>query len=168
MRNEYPMRKTGFTLLELVIVIIIIGVLVGLALPKLMGPIRKARYAEAMSISRSIVNAQLLYYGFNREFADDIRKLSIEIPPSSTVAGGSYYIWKHSNYGGGYDPTMVGFGLGFDPQNPFNISKHKLGINMYAVNGEPFIQFFWWREDLPGQIGGGTLHTSISGWEGLQ
>ena len=57
------MRKKfyqGFTLIEIIIVIVIIGVLATLALPRITGQIETARAAEAMSmfgaIRRSVIN----------------------------------------------------------------------------------------------------------------
>jgi prepilin-type N-terminal cleavage/methylation domain-containing protein len=48
------MNKQAFTLLEIIIVIIIIGVLAGLALPRLMKSVEYARSAEALAMFASI------------------------------------------------------------------------------------------------------------------
>ena len=42
-------KKRGFTLLEVLIVVIIIGILAGIALPQYMSTLEKARSAEAMT-----------------------------------------------------------------------------------------------------------------------
>lgn len=61
------MRKTSkaFTLLEIVIVIIIIGVLASLALPKLFGMVESSRSAEALAsfatLRREIERCYLMY-----------------------------------------------------------------------------------------------------------
>lgn len=54
--------KKGFTLLELIIVVIIIGILVGIALPRFMGVAEKARAAEGLSILGALRSSQIRYY----------------------------------------------------------------------------------------------------------
>ncbi len=54
--------KKGFTLLELIIVVIIIGILVGIALPRFMGVAEKARSAEGASILGALRSSQIRYY----------------------------------------------------------------------------------------------------------
>lgn len=67
----------GFTLLELLVVVIIVGVLSALALPNLMGQVGKARESEAKSNLSTIGQAQQTYFFEEGIFADDIAKLDI-------------------------------------------------------------------------------------------
>lgn len=73
------MRKKGFTLLEVLVVIIIIGILAALALPQYMKTIRKARIAEATSNIGSIRAAELRY-AQEYDVIGDLANLDVENP----------------------------------------------------------------------------------------
>jgi prepilin-type N-terminal cleavage/methylation domain-containing protein len=76
------MKKKGFTLLEVLVVIIIIGILAALALPQYMKTIKKARIAEAASNIGSLRGAEIRYYQEKDEIVigDDFSNLDIEDP----------------------------------------------------------------------------------------
>lgn len=56
------LNKIGFTLIELMIVIIIIGVLAAIAAPMMSSNVVRARRSEAVSIMGAIRTAERLYY----------------------------------------------------------------------------------------------------------
>ena len=58
-------NKSGFTLLEIIIVIIILGVLASLALPKLVGQIEVSRGSEALGQFQAIKDAMHQCSGYN-------------------------------------------------------------------------------------------------------
>ncbi len=60
--------KKGFTLVELVIVIVIVGILSIVAVPIYRGYTRKAMGTEAKSLLGSIQTAQKVYYAENASF----------------------------------------------------------------------------------------------------
>ncbi len=54
--------KKGFTLLELIIVIIVIGILASIALPKFLEVTERGRAAEGLNILTTVRGAQLRYF----------------------------------------------------------------------------------------------------------
>jgi len=62
MNNSNYFLKDGFTLLELVIVVIIVAVLAGLGLPLFQGAIIKARLTESYNVVSAIAKAEEIYY----------------------------------------------------------------------------------------------------------
>jgi len=71
-------RKKGFTLLELIIVIIVIGILASIALPRYMRVAERARLAEAKNMLSSLRSSQIRYYAQHQEYSASIDKLDIE------------------------------------------------------------------------------------------
>ena len=51
-------NKLGFTLIEMLVVVLIIGILAGIALPQYDRAVEKSRVAEAQIILKSMLNAQ--------------------------------------------------------------------------------------------------------------
>jgi type IV pilus assembly protein PilA len=65
-------NKKGFTLIELMIVVAIIGILAAIAIPNFMSYQCKAKQSEAKSLLGAVRTAQEVYYAEKSKYADDI------------------------------------------------------------------------------------------------
>lgn len=96
-------KKEGFTLLEIIIVIIIVGVLASLALPRLFKTVEFSRSGEALAAFSSIRSAMERCYlqnGANYTVCNSFaNKLDLEDPGSSPNAHFSYTITSPSAAG---------------------------------------------------------------------
>ena len=82
------MNKEGFTLLELLVVVLIIGILAAVALPQYRVAVLKARTAKMWPIIEAIDKAEQAYYLSTGEWAvDDISVLDIDMPAGGTLSG---------------------------------------------------------------------------------
>ena len=76
------MNEKGFTLVELIIVIVIVGILSIVAVPIYTGYVQKAKWAEGKALAASIITAQRVYYSENGrwyesgDWADEDKVLS--------------------------------------------------------------------------------------------
>jgi type IV pilus assembly protein PilA len=61
-------QTSGFTLLELIVVILIMGILTAIAIPSFANQAKRAKEAEARSTVGSINRAQQLYFAENSQF----------------------------------------------------------------------------------------------------
>ncbi|MDD4202358.1 MAG: type IV pilin protein [Candidatus Omnitrophica bacterium] len=86
--------KKGFTMLELLMVIIVIGILASLAIPQYQSFMEKARTAEARNVISSIKSAQELYFLEHGWYGgvDVINNNYVTFPTSGTLTLWTYAI----------------------------------------------------------------------------
>jgi type IV pilus assembly protein PilE len=79
-------RARGFTLIELVITIAIVGVLVAVALPTYRDHMRKSRRAEAQAYLMAVAGRQQQFLIDSRSYAANLATINIPMPASVVAA----------------------------------------------------------------------------------
>ena len=85
--------SAGFTLLEVMVTVILIGILASLALPRYMQTVEKGRSAEARNVLGMIRSAQNAYFFENGFYTGSFANLSVIVP---TGACNSSYFFRYS------------------------------------------------------------------------
>ena len=77
-------NKKAFTLVELLVVVLIIGILAAIAVPQYQKAVYKSRYAQLKFLLQGLFNAEQAYFLANNEFTDDYSKLDVTLPAGGT------------------------------------------------------------------------------------
>ena len=90
-------RSQGFSLLEILIVVAIIGILAAIALPSYRKQIQRSNRAAAQSLMSDVANKQQIYLSTARTFATTLGELSVTAPADISP---KFYTFKIDNVAG--------------------------------------------------------------------
>jgi type IV pilus assembly protein PilE len=97
-------RVRGFTLLEVMIVCVIVGILAAIVLPSYQAQLRKSRRASAESHLMDIASRQQQYLLDNRQYASTLSDLGITTPSDVSP----YYTINACDSSGSYVCSVAG------------------------------------------------------------
>jgi len=86
-------RVKGFTLIELMIVVAVVGVIAALAYPSYVDSVRKGRRSDAQSALMEVAQKEEAYYARNATYTDDMRLLGYTGQHWNDVKGGSSKVY---------------------------------------------------------------------------
>lgn len=126
------MKNKGFTLIELMIAVAIVGILAAIAYPSYTEYVRKTRIAEAAATILEVAQIAERYYSQNGDYVDD----AIIYPEQSPSDGNAIYnvvLEDGEDEDGGYLVTASAVGGGvMDGDGCANMSINALGVRLPA------------------------------------
>ncbi len=72
-------NKKAFTLVELLVVVLIIGILAAIAVPQYSKAVAKSELAQIISLTKSVKQAQQRYYMQTGQYANNLSQLDITV-----------------------------------------------------------------------------------------
>lgn len=122
-------RLKGFTLIELMIVVVIMGILAAIAVPQYQGYVQKGRRAAAQAFLLQVAQRQQQFFLDNRSFANSLTVLGVSMPQDVSP----YYDLVNMTTSAGPPPT---FSIEITPKgSQVRSSEPNLTINSAGQRG---------------------------------
>ena len=102
------LKPNGFTLIELMITVVIVGILASIAYPSYMSQVRKSRRSDAVQALSRLEQSQERWRANNTAYAPDLPSLGI----SSATTSGGYYTLAITGTPTGTTYTATAAGVG--------------------------------------------------------
>lgn len=137
------MNKKAFTLLELLVVVLIIGILAAIALPQYKYSKYRTEYAELETIVKTLAQAGEMYYLTHNEFPNSFDQLDVEFPGNITTENSSSnYTYRYyggfPNKGHNLNVNSAGSWYATNAHNSFVIYHRFAKLNDNSLKGKRF------------------------------
>lgn len=138
------MNARGFTLVELMMVVVLIGVVGGLAYPAYVGQVVKARRGDAHALMLAAAVKQEQFYAQRGSYTADMRDLGYAADPA-TSENGFYQIDAILSGGGqGYTLTATRVGVQTNDSRCGDLTLTHTGIKSAVNNSDSTPQTTCW------------------------
>ena len=123
-------NERGFTLIELLVVVLIIGILAAVAVPQYQKAVWKSRFATIKQLTRSIANAEEIYYLANSRYTKDWNALDIGLEGATSCTNEEnthsycYFPWGNCRINTGLEWVECGLN-----RNGTKILAYKVNFN---------------------------------------
>jgi prepilin-type N-terminal cleavage/methylation domain-containing protein len=124
------MDRKAFSLVEIMVVVIVIGILAGISIPRYSRFVEKGRSAEARNILGNIRSAELAYLTEYDTYTNSLTSLQIAVPTSCNAS--FYFNYTLANGTGTFTATATRCtgGAGRPPTGPtpFSLNITQAGV----------------------------------------
>jgi type IV pilus assembly protein PilA len=132
MSRNMKKRLRGFTLIELMIVVAIIGILATLAMPTFQDRVIRAQVSEALNLAEFVKQSVGVFYARNHRMPRDNAEAGL--PDSSHIVGN--YVTDVATHGGVIVVTMGN-------RSNAHVEGKKLALRPAVVEGYPVVPIAW-------------------------
>jgi general secretion pathway protein G len=147
MNIEHHSTSRGFSLIELLIVVAVIGLIAAIAIPNLVNAIQRGRQARTVGDARAISNAVGMYQQDYSKFpvassfidVDTIRPVILAYMGNFNNLDGWQRAYMYKSDGDDY--TLVSYGLNGVPDMPWNNGPISYFDDDIVIEGGAFIQW---------------------------